>query len=140
MIKRKTLGERYGMRCWWCSQQLRYDMGWQNSVTREHVVPVSLGGPNEYWNLVAACYRCNTMRGTTPQAEWERVARTLRPDHRLADEARRAYLKQKRRARARAISAPVQLQPTPWQRLQEFVYRSGAALVERNQSLVALFG
>ena len=33
--------------CHWCQQQCREDVGWQNSVTLDHVVPRSQGCGNE---------------------------------------------------------------------------------------------
>ena len=32
-------------------------------ATREHVIPRAFGGPTEWWNLVAACSECNSLRG-----------------------------------------------------------------------------
>jgi 5-methylcytosine-specific restriction endonuclease McrA len=35
-------------------------------VTRDHIVPKSLGGPSEAWNIVKACAMCNHAKG----AKW----------------------------------------------------------------------
>ena len=32
-------------------------------ATREHLIPRVFNGPTEWWNLVAACSECNTLRG-----------------------------------------------------------------------------
>jgi hypothetical protein len=32
-------------------------------ATREHVIPRAFGGPTEWWNVVAACRECNSLRG-----------------------------------------------------------------------------
>ena len=34
-----------------------------NMATREHIIPRAFGGPTEWWNLVAACRECNSLRG-----------------------------------------------------------------------------
>lgn len=35
----------------------------------EHVVPVSQGGSDEHWNLVAACHECSAGKGADAPAE-----------------------------------------------------------------------
>jgi hypothetical protein len=32
-------------------------------ATREHLIPRVFGGPTEWWNVVAACRECNSLRG-----------------------------------------------------------------------------
>lgn len=32
-------------------------------LTVDHIVPRSMGGPDELWNLVAACGKCNSSKG-----------------------------------------------------------------------------
>jgi hypothetical protein len=45
----------------------------------DHVVPISLGGTNDLWNLVAACQPCNAGKGPgCPSAE---LVRQVRDDH-----------------------------------------------------------
>ena len=95
-MKRETLGRNFRMRCWWCSQQLRYDYGFQNTVTRDHVVPLSCGGPNQFWNIVAACRRCNHDRGNMQHEQWAHHAKSLKKDTRDVETAQRAYKLQKR--------------------------------------------
>jgi hypothetical protein len=34
--------------------------------TKEHVIPVSQGGGNDWSNVTVACRQCNMMRGNTP--------------------------------------------------------------------------
>jgi hypothetical protein len=104
--RRVRVAERYGWRCWWCSQRIRERMGWQNSATIEHLVPRSQGGSNEIWNLVAACHRCNLARGTEDSDGFAQRARGFAVDTRTDEDARRAAIKERRRRRA-GILPPV---------------------------------
>lgn len=78
--KRLRLAAAAQWRCYWCDQSTRQHMGWQNSATIEHLVPVSQGGTNFASNLASACYRCNIMRGTMCVAEFKTIAEKLDPD------------------------------------------------------------
>ena len=44
------------MKCYYCEK----DFEW---LTTDHIVPVSLGGANIPKNKVAACFRCNQLKG-----------------------------------------------------------------------------
>lgn len=63
----EALGERDGLKCWFC------DLQWQNpenaNITIEHLVPVCHGGPNHMSNLVLACQACNGAVGNMPVAK-----------------------------------------------------------------------
>jgi predicted restriction endonuclease len=63
-ITRQSLSEAQNHRCCYCGcgMTLEDDMS-PTMATREHVIPRALGGPTEWWNLVAACNECNTLRG-----------------------------------------------------------------------------
>lgn len=41
-----------------------------NDLTRDHVVPLSLGGRDNWENVVTACYRCNNLKGNKVLEEW----------------------------------------------------------------------
>lgn len=92
------------------------EYGWQDSVTIEHVVPLSQGGSNIFWNRVAACHRCNFNRGTMNADEFAAIAKHYKPDRRPSAEAL-AELKRKNRqariARRQAARCP-QSEPLPW--------------------------
>lgn len=45
----------------------------------DHVIPVSLGGTNDPWNLVAACWDCNA--GKTNGAPTQELVRQVRDDY-----------------------------------------------------------
>lgn len=47
----------------------------------DHVIPVALGGTNDPWNLVAACWDCNA--GKTNGVPSEELVRRVRADHSL---------------------------------------------------------
>jgi Fe-S-cluster-containing dehydrogenase component len=85
--KRVQLAINQCWRCHWCAQACREDIGWMNSATIEHVLPRSQGGPNEPWNLVMACHRCNTARHDQCWESFEGVARRFAPDQRTIAEA-----------------------------------------------------
>lgn len=48
------LRERYGNRCLNC--------GSPHNLTRDHILPVSMGGPDFIWNIQPLCQRCNTQK------------------------------------------------------------------------------
>lgn len=102
---RIRLAERAGWRCGWCHQKTRRDMGWQNSATIEHVIPVSRGGSNKRENLMSACARCNRLRGTTPVDEFRLVAQNLEPDRRTCDQAQNQDRKIHRAQRQQQLAA-----------------------------------
>lgn len=100
--KRVKLAERHNHRCFWCDQVTRDKMGWQNSATVEHIIPVSQGGTNEYWNLVSACHRCNYARGTESADDFAMRARHFEKDTRQVVVAIAMCKRQKQRAIAKA--------------------------------------
>lgn len=70
-------------------------MSYQNSATVEHLIPRSLGGPTQAWNLAAACYRCNTERGVECSEVFAGRARHFLPDARTIEDAKDASKRQK---------------------------------------------
>ena len=85
-----------------------------NTATLEHVVPQCQGGPNEDWNLVMACHRCNALRDIQGWEEFEVRARLLAPDYRTLAEAKvmnrraaNARRAQRRRERDRPVIGPM---------------------------------
>lgn len=87
MAKRIKLAARHNWRCYWCDQATRAEMGYQNSATIEHLVPVSQGGTNSSSNLASACRRCNNVRGVKSVEEFRSLAAFLKPDIRSIDKA-----------------------------------------------------
>lgn len=62
-LNRRNLFSRDGNKCQYCGQ--RFAM---SELSIDHVVPQSRGGGNTWKNLVCACVRCNTRKGSrTPQ-------------------------------------------------------------------------
>jgi hypothetical protein len=97
--------------CCWCGQQTRKEMGWQNSATIEHVVPVSQGGTNAAENLVSACWRCNQKRGNTPADQFAIAAQTWPADSRTTEEANNVERQQIRKARMEGVLPPASISP-----------------------------
>lgn len=107
--RRIQLAISQGWRCHWCQQSCREDVGWMNTATLEHVVPQCQGGPNEPWNLVMACHRCNCLRDTQGWEDFEVLARELPADLRTLAEAR---VVNKRLARQRRAQRHRDIQPS----------------------------
>ncbi|MDX1394577.1 MAG: HNH endonuclease [Gemmatimonadota bacterium] len=49
---------RDGYTCQYCGRHRR-DLGYRESLTRDHVTPISRGGDNGWSNVVTACSKCN---------------------------------------------------------------------------------
>ncbi len=52
---------RDGYRCQYCGRQ-GWELRHRESLTRDHVVPISRGGLNVWTNVVTACSSCNTRK------------------------------------------------------------------------------
>jgi 5-methylcytosine-specific restriction endonuclease McrA len=52
-------------RCYYCLRHMApiVDPAIRDSCTIDHKTPRYRGGPSGEWNLVAACYRCNQVKG-----------------------------------------------------------------------------
>ena len=59
---------RDGYTCQYCGRHRR-QLGYRESLTRDHVVPLSRGGGNGWNNVVTACSRCNLRKGNALPAE-----------------------------------------------------------------------
>ena len=53
---------RDGYRCQYCGRH-RGELRGRDFLTRDHVVPISRGGANDWGNVVAACSPCNNRKG-----------------------------------------------------------------------------
>lgn len=95
------LSEAQNHRCAYCGSFMCEDPLSPHMATVDHVVPRSLGGGNEWENLVAACWACNMGRGNGDAIEYFEHVKVhgppaLRPGHRgphlriLSPEERRA--------------------------------------------------
>ena len=73
-----TLRERDGDCCFYCGvvldfTQYRRSKGEKmplNQATHEHLIPLSKGGHNAFWNSVLACLSCNTSKGNKTVKEY----------------------------------------------------------------------
>ncbi len=52
-----SLFERDNHQCMYCAKQLN-----RRYLTRDHIIPTSRGGKDEWMNVVAACKRCNQFK------------------------------------------------------------------------------
>lgn len=48
------------------------DLGYSHTATVEHVVPRHSGGEKKKFNEVAACSKCNSLKGGMPIGDWLR--------------------------------------------------------------------
>jgi 5-methylcytosine-specific restriction endonuclease McrA len=48
--------------CQFCGRS-QHDLRFRECLTRDHLVPLSRGGTNEWTNVVTACSSCNTRKG-----------------------------------------------------------------------------
>ena len=97
MEKRLAIYFRDGLACCWCGSTCEQDV-----MTLDHCTPHSLGGSNDAANLITACRRCNSSRGTRSLASFARsVADYL--DHGIKADAILAHIVNCRRRR---ISVP----------------------------------
>lgn len=93
---RKDLDASYAERglrdCWMCGGGYTDE----NQRNHDHLIPRSLGGPDETWNVAPACRTCNVRRSNTPLAQT--VARHYPdgiPDGPVADAIRVALAREK---------------------------------------------
>lgn len=69
--KRVRIFERDGWRCWYCGLVLpREACELKDSPTLDHVIPLEHGGDSNESNLVCACRRCNSQKGTKTLSEY----------------------------------------------------------------------
>ena len=53
---------RDAYRCQYCGRHKR-ELGYRESLTRDHLIPISRGGDNSWANVVTACSKCNLKKG-----------------------------------------------------------------------------
>ena len=77
-LSNHTLFQRDNGICLYCGGQFRHD-----ALSRDHVRPLSSGGPDAWNNVVTACVRCNNHKaGRTPEAAgMELLAIPFTPTH-----------------------------------------------------------
>jgi hypothetical protein len=77
-LNNRALFQRDDHLCMYCGEQFG-----KGQLSRDHVRPLSQGGPDVWTNVVTACVRCNTHKaGRTPeQAGMELLAIPFKPTH-----------------------------------------------------------
>lgn len=58
--------------CYYCHRKVG-----RNSLTMDHVVPLSRGGKSRKGNIVPACKQCNSKKKYLLPIEWEEYLKTL---------------------------------------------------------------
>lgn len=59
---------RFRTRYWFGGDPCVYCLG--PATTKEHILPRSYGGSNEWSNLAPCCHTCNKLRGNLPLLKW----------------------------------------------------------------------
>jgi len=67
-LTNRALFARDGHVCMYCGETFG-----DNQLTRDHVIPVSKGGPDTWSNCVTACARCNHSKGNRTPEAWGRL-------------------------------------------------------------------
>ncbi len=77
-LHNRTLFKRDNFICLYCGDRFRY-----SELSRDHVTPISIGGSDNWNNVVTACKRCNNHKaGRTPEdAGIELLAIPFIPTH-----------------------------------------------------------
>lgn len=74
-LSRRAVFYRDGFTCQYCGKATR-------SLTLDHIIPRSRGGPHVWQNVVSACIPCNHRKaGLTPPEAGMRLLREPRPPH-----------------------------------------------------------
>ena len=61
---RTKCAEAQNWRCCHCYREMTLKADSRLCVSLEHIIPLSLGGPDEWHNYAASCIRCNTKQGS----------------------------------------------------------------------------
>lgn len=75
MRKRVDLYRKQKGLCYYCEEFMAVAPGQSNSITIDHVIPLSRSGWDISTNRVGACWRCNMAKGNTPEAEFKQRLR-----------------------------------------------------------------
>lgn len=71
--RRRTFWQAQKGLCHYCKRVMVIEIGYANSVTIDHVVPKCRGGSNKRHNTVAACWRCNFLKGELTENEFRKL-------------------------------------------------------------------
>lgn len=55
--------------CMYCGRN-SHELKHRECLTRDHLIPISRGGGNQWTNVVTACSTCNTKKGSRLPEEW----------------------------------------------------------------------
>ena len=64
-LTNRALFRRDGHLCMYCGEQFKHAQ-----LTRDHIIPMSRGGGDNWENVVTACFRCNNQKGNRTPEEW----------------------------------------------------------------------
>lgn len=73
-MKRKRqlveLFEKQAGRCAYCHKDMTLKLGWDDTATKDHIIPKSKFSISDEFNLVAACNKCNSLKSDMPLASF----------------------------------------------------------------------
>ncbi len=56
--------------CAYCREEMTLSLGYPNTATVDHIIPVSKGGLRKHYKEIAACYDCNQKKRNRDIKEW----------------------------------------------------------------------
>jgi 5-methylcytosine-specific restriction endonuclease McrA len=71
----KTVVEGYEYSCYLCGRILTIELSQPNTVTLEHITPMSRGGTHTKENVAPACFVCNSAKRNMTVEEFRALAR-----------------------------------------------------------------
>lgn len=87
VLSKSSLFYRDRGRCAYCSISLSLD-----TITRDHVMPLSRGGKDTWENVVACCPTCNYLkRDNLPEGKWRPRVKLYKPTHAELVELRKLF-------------------------------------------------
>lgn len=91
-LNKETLYYRENGACFWCDVPLTNKKHQKNTITDDHVIPISRGGKTEWVNVVACCAECNKMKGNAlPTGKWTPKKKIIEPTFYQMLEIRKKY-------------------------------------------------
>lgn len=71
-MRMKAMVRHHGSKCAYCKEETTKEFGWlhKRAPSRDHIIPLSRGGPDSYENLTVSCRECNELKGSLTADEF----------------------------------------------------------------------
>lgn len=94
-------------KCYYCQHPMRWEYGWSNSVTQDHMKVKAKGGSGKQSNIVLACRECNQDRGRIPFQDYKQYINAHPPSRPIFAYAEAGAPKNKKKKRNKsAVKVP----------------------------------